>query len=422
MLKKMVKYGVFILVLPLLNHQASLLVSVVNEPSLPQGTCQLATHAEQNQKKYSPEQLNKIARRFAPLVFQEVDRGTIFHQPRGREDFITAVDFDGDLRGNNNWENLSDYPMLPTVYYSLIETDSHWFISYSFFHPHDWSRSLAPYADHENDMENIQIIVAKNDSPEKETPLLLLTQAHLHSSFAALSTSGVKPKDKVSTSESLVLFDDTGKINPQGVHVGIFIERKGHGIFSLSDSQKIRYEKKNGLIQRLEKKRTATLEWEAFPIIQYVPTSDAASLREPSIQLSKQMKQMIEPNVPFALESIYHRFWAELEKGNLYGEGRLFDGHFAYKDALFDLETIPRHFDSDQYSGPDKKDSGISPFAIGLSLRDPQLGQFFFNPASAYSMFFFFPEPWSTHYLYNPYLTSPLNRKYTNRKKRQDDY
>lgn len=382
-------------------------------------------------KDQENSEIRQMAMKYGPIIFQEVDRGTrmLRQKPRGTEDFITGVDFDGDLKGNNNWENQPLYPLLPVIYHSVLETSTHYFISYSIYHPRDWNRyplghRAKPYSQHENDMENIQVVIAKNGN--QKGVLVLLSQAHLNSDFAAVRNSGIRIRKKVRfSSKPVVLFNDKGRISPAGTHVGIFIERKGHGIYSLGNDKKVRYREKNGKLTEIIKKRDGSRKiiWEKFPIVQYVPWPGQP--RQPKIILTTGMKQKIEYNVPYALESAYDKFWAKFEQGvpykngkkwKLCGDGKLFDQQFHYKDPLFEFNMVPRNFDSDMLSGPNKTDAGISPFSIGISinpLRSSEKrcpGLFSFNPASGYEKFFNIPGRWSKKYIYNPYLISPLNR------------
>ena len=75
----------------------------------------------------------QIAARFAP----------VFHQALGsspRFDYITRVDFDGDWRGDNNWDNAADEARMlgATVYFNVSESVTHYFIHYAVFHPRDY--------------------------------------------------------------------------------------------------------------------------------------------------------------------------------------------------------------------------------------------------------------------------------------------
>jgi ABC-type oligopeptide transport system substrate-binding subunit len=60
----------------------------------------------------------ELAYHYAPVIRQGV---------ASDQDFITAVDFDGDWVGNNNWENQPTGDLSAYVYYSVVETETHWF-------------------------------------------------------------------------------------------------------------------------------------------------------------------------------------------------------------------------------------------------------------------------------------------------------
>ncbi|HEX4949225.1 MAG TPA: hypothetical protein VFZ34_21285 [Blastocatellia bacterium] len=79
----------------------------------------------------------QIAAQFAPVIYQGLG-----DQPRF--DFITNFDFDGDWKGDNNWVNAGNKttPLRAYVYYSVIETTTHYFVLYAFFHPRDYKGGL----------------------------------------------------------------------------------------------------------------------------------------------------------------------------------------------------------------------------------------------------------------------------------------
>jgi len=113
---------------------------------------------ELNDKKGQLEMM----RYWAPNVYQDFN-GT--YDFLWKYDYITAFDFDGDWRGNNNWENADSGSKVPYVYTSIQETNSHYFITYNFFHPRDVGNILGNIlaADsHENDMEGALFVVRKS--------------------------------------------------------------------------------------------------------------------------------------------------------------------------------------------------------------------------------------------------------------------
>lgn len=106
----------------------------------------------------------ELALRYAPIHEQEVhSHGR--HALGGAADYITSVDFDGDDDARNNWDHAGDprYPLAAHAYYSVVETASHWFITYQFFHPRDWSSTFFE-TEHENDAEGVMLTVARDGS------------------------------------------------------------------------------------------------------------------------------------------------------------------------------------------------------------------------------------------------------------------
>lgn len=103
-----------------------------------------------------------LAQRWAPIHYQDVDQ-TGTNALGGRSDYLAAYDFDGDLNARNNWENTGSHALAATAYYSVMETSTHWFVTYMFFHPRDWSDSIFD-TEHENDAEGAMVAVQKDGS------------------------------------------------------------------------------------------------------------------------------------------------------------------------------------------------------------------------------------------------------------------
>ena len=114
-----------------------------------------------------------LAEHYAPVIFQE-SRSAVL-------DFITRFDYDGDWRGDNNWRNAYLHDLPGYVYYSVIESTRHYFITYAFYHARDYTarpyEGFAPKAEHENDMEGCTLTVEKDDTAFGKA-ILLETLAH----------------------------------------------------------------------------------------------------------------------------------------------------------------------------------------------------------------------------------------------------
>src|SRR5262245_37582215 len=74
----------------------------------------------------TPADRAALALRWAPIHYQDVDP-TGSHALGGAADYITRVDYDGDLNGRNNWDNAgnSAFPKAGHAYFSVVETSTH---------------------------------------------------------------------------------------------------------------------------------------------------------------------------------------------------------------------------------------------------------------------------------------------------------
>lgn len=310
--------------------------------------------------------LRAIAAEYAPFIYHASN-------PRGaRQDIISNIDFDGDLRGNNNWENFDTYRLKPTVYYAALETPTHYFISYHLFHPRDWNPFTVWMNDtHENDGENLQVVVRKSDG----LPVLLWTQAHYKSRVYARADSGI-------TDGSVRVAGDFIVIN--GRHAAVFVEAEGHGIYGASDGD-------SGVIVAED----GAHSFRQGSGILFRPARAGEQVEEPAMATSGE--------AAYQLDSITSKLWPLLRGGLLTGDGKLLDGSYSYRDELVSIEEVPRYYDGDRVSGPLGRDRGISPFALDFGFERGTLGALFFNPAKRYSESLKIADEWSLDYLDYPF-------------------
>lgn len=167
-----------------------------------------------------------LAYRWAPVHFQDTDDSD------ADADYLTAVDYDGDWNTQNNWENQDDDPtrLKGTVYYSVTETITHWYLVYSFYHPRDW----VDYPDfgldsHENDMEGVLVIVRKDGSTYGSLEGMV-TVAHLD--FYSYTPAGSPLTDGQENIDGTVRMITTDYPRP-----ATFQEAKGHGVKAWNGSE-----------------------------------------------------------------------------------------------------------------------------------------------------------------------------------------
>lgn len=298
--------------------------------------------------------------RFAPVLLQEA------HADPGkrRRDVPLRADFDGNQRGNDNEESLRSglHPLHPHAYAAWVESRTHLFLTYSFFHALDWSPlpSFVPWAWHENDMESVQVVVRKSDS----AVILVAAQSHLWTSFAAPVGSPCKG-DKLAKSPAVLASGTSG-----GRHPVILSEWGGHGLSPWKGS--------------------ALPDTTAH--LHFGPRADVTESFTPD-----------RWSYGYRLVSTLHHFWRPHLDGSGVGDGRLMDKTFDYTGERMTVKGIPRHFDSDRWSAPGKRDAGILPFAFSTRLNSDDLGALFFDPAFGYSRLFTCGDEWSLDYLDHPY-------------------
>ena len=126
---------------------------------------------ERTKSEYIPQAIskNEIAYYWAPVWDQDT------YSSDFEADYITKFDYDGNWIGNDNWNNFGSYPLNATIYYSILETETHWFIGYYDYHPRDWSET--GLFQHENDMEGV-LIVVKKDGTDWGQFYCMITEAH----------------------------------------------------------------------------------------------------------------------------------------------------------------------------------------------------------------------------------------------------
>jgi len=161
----------------------------------------------------APPSHEELARHYAPVIHQ----GTATDQ-----DFITAVDFDGDWISNNNWQNQPGGDLSAHVYYSVAETDSHWFLFYALFHPRDYTDEPCEESDgcHENDMESIQMVVRKDGTAHGQlqaVETLAHSDIHLYRADDSVGKNALKVEVDVRLEEG---------------HPEVYVETYGHGIYA----------------------------------------------------------------------------------------------------------------------------------------------------------------------------------------------
>lgn len=167
---------------------------------------------------------NDLAKRWAPVHHMDVDV-TGSHGVSGKADYLTAIDYDNDWNGYNNWDNLPDYSANAVVYYSVVETSTNWFVLYAFFHPRDWTDNIFEYywGEHENDLEGVLFSIQKDESTYGALQAAVTVA---HSDFYSYVPSGSSIGANEETIDGTLSFENYNSAD----HPVTAQEAKGHGL------------------------------------------------------------------------------------------------------------------------------------------------------------------------------------------------
>ncbi len=338
----------------------------------------------------------EVAVRLAPTLYQALG-------PSPRFDYITRFDFDGDWRGDNNWDNAADeqLPLPAYLYYAVSETRTHVFVIYAAFHPRDYkggnergavlsevirdgARRVAEFDPtglvqdavlaHENDLEGA-LVVAEKRGADLQAARVVRVETLAHNEFLRYMPSGVAPPG-------------VERVTLQGQSVELFIEPKGHGI-----------EAYRGDVSQLDAAENG------FVIYRYGGRAGEPAVRRVTTAAGRRQV------VGYELVSLYDTLWARAQTG----ANDTFGNEYVF--AAFVVRVR-------QASGDDTS-LEVEPGVLGASLRgvvggqnmarppwgwfdnrerERPLGGWFLDPAGTISRHFSPDEPFSLVYVHHPYL------------------
>lgn len=309
-----------------------------------------------------------LVEHYAPFIAQET-----WFNPRA--DFLTRFDFDGNWKGDDNWENLSRGSSQAFVYYAVMETKTHWFLQYNFFHARDYSDVCIAGTCHENDNEGVILTVRKDDSKYGKLEVLETLAHNNIYSFSGDNSikNGVHNLD--------------GKIDfYKGSHPIVFIEAGGHGVLG-SD-----YKSSFFSAEQMDFKQNTG--------VTYMYTGKA-----------ERPKHANDRNVGYALLPIYEEWWSK-GKHESNEANETFDNFYVYR-PFGNRPKASAKFIAGAFKGRTASNNKAKPFWAWHDRRTRKkrvlnTGQWALDPAYAISKNLKFPKnkPVSTEYIFNPYLES----------------
>ncbi|WP_105616062.1 hypothetical protein [Vallitalea okinawensis] len=159
----------------------------------------------------SGENREDVLEYWAPQVFQDLRQDKVlWHQYYPAGDMITNVNYDDDWDAGNNWDNTprsGDFSMMKAYAYGIfIETETHYFLTYCYYHSMDDAFFSADR--HENDVENVNLVIRKG------------TENDGYGTFEVMETTIHSTKGEYTSND--VIFNTTN-----GCHPKVFISSNG---------------------------------------------------------------------------------------------------------------------------------------------------------------------------------------------------
>ena len=314
----------------------------------------------------SPDPYFYLAEHYAPFIAQET-----WFNPKA--DYLTRFDYDGNWKGDDNWENLAKSSSQAFVYYAVMETKTHWFLIYNFFHARDYSDVCVAGTCHENDNEGIILTVRKNKTKFGNLEVM---ETLAHNNIYSFSNNKKIKKGVHNIDGKIALYKNTKPI--------IFIEAGGHGVVG-SD-----YKKSFFSAEQMSFKQNTG--------VTYIYKGKA-----------EKPKHSNDKNVGYTLLPIYKHWWS---KGNqdTADSNETFDDFYSY-EPFGNRPRANAEFIAGAFKGLTAGKNHAKPFWAWHDRRTKKkkvlnTGQWALDPAYAVSKNLKFPSnlPVSTEYIFNPYL------------------
>ncbi len=301
-----------------------------------------------------------VAKRWAPVFHQEV---------RDEKDLYTAFEADGNWAADDNEETFASIPHTATVYFTVIETATHWFVQYMPYHASDTKLTNG----HEHDTESVLAVVSKEGGG---TGKLVAIETRFHLEWFVYS-GGAGVKDGAKSIDGPIHADPKG-------HPQVYVQQVGHGIcggFSPPNDvfPDLQLQCKHGETPHVD--GTGVVYRPDLPVTAPVVVKD----------------QVVE--VGYAMEEIATTFWAHRTE---VGPGKTFASLVDFEGERCDVLACPKQFGGafigdrgESPSGPWNQEGGAGVGAVGSQ---------FFDPAYTMSKRLSFPAPFSLDYCHNPYV------------------
>jgi hypothetical protein len=322
--------------------------------------------------------LRQIAEAYAPVVYQQVETA--------RVDTFTRIDYDGTATPIDNLNNARN-ANYGYAYYDVIESVSHFFITYLFYYP---GTTLPNGTTYEHDVLAVQVVVKKEEDDPLGTLRAFSTFYHEALNVWTMET-GWYSDDAAPTGNNESI---DGRLRASdledGRHISIFVESGRHAACLPN-------------VSTLAGPCSPNTDDETAPF-----DAELLGLVVRAAEESQRVGDAPNDQLTYSLRSFLEEYWAL--RGSVGAEDAIFGGEFAYNPPAISEgsavtrpgagEVFPTSLNSDHTEGS----RGDLPFVLNWGRDRTHQGTWFVDPAWANLRMMTFPESFSPNYCFNPYL------------------
>ncbi len=301
-----------------------------------------------------------VASHFAPTIYQET---------KDQRDLIAAMDFDGDWDLTNNASHVDGRPMPAVVYDTVVETPTHWFLTYLPYHPVD----AKGVNGHDNDTEHATMVVRKDGSAFGRLEAM---EVRFHDWMYQYAAPGSGVGDAADDVDGPIHFDTDGRpmINAQ---------RVGHGLCGgLAPTLPFF----DSLALRCRHRDTPRIARQGV-VYRYKGRAEAP-------------RSLDDRDVGYALVEIGEQVWPRARDA---GALRVFATRMDFRGERCTEYDCPRGIGAVLASAVGHGSTGM-PWEEGPGKGVSKAGDPFFDPAYTLGRRLRFPAPFAIDYSFNPYL------------------
>lgn len=310
-----------------------------------------------------PTPRNAVAEHWAPTIYQET---------RDERDLLAAFDYDGDWDGADNAANVSRFPKRAVVYSTVAETATHWFVTYILYHPIDAKGMFG----HDHDTEHLTLVVRKDGSRFGKLEAM---ETRFHEVMYQYAAPGSGVRDGADDVDGRIHFDGGGRPT-------VKVQRVGHGIcggdtpISFVDT----------LALQCRHEQTPRIERHGV-VYRYTGRAEVP-------------RSLDDRDVGYALVEVGDSLWGHARDiGRDAGGGTTFSSAMDFAGARCGVYPCPRGIGRVLAAAPGHGTTGL-PWEERSGRGGTVRGEHFFDPAWTLGRRLRFPAPYSTDYLWNPYL------------------